>query len=148
MKGARAAAVVGLLLIGLAPARGAAVDGMVTLIVSVDGFPDDEGRAGVAVWSGARGFPEDIEHAIATTYVAIVGSAAEARFGPFPPGVYAVTVYHDRDGDETFDKNWLGVPREAWGVSNNVRPRLRAPRFDEARLDLEAGEHDVRIHVD
>jgi uncharacterized protein (DUF2141 family) len=148
VKGARAAAVVGVLLIGLAPAPGEAVDDMVTLVVSVDGFPDDQGEAGVAVWNGARGFPEDIAHAVATTYVPIAGGTAAARFGPFPPGVYAVTVYHDRDDDETFDKNFLGIPREAWGVSNNVRPRLRAPTFDEARLELEAGEHDVMIHVD
>jgi uncharacterized protein (DUF2141 family) len=148
VKGVPAAAVVAALLIGLATAPGAAVDGMVTLIVSVDGFPDDRGEAGIAVWNGARGFPEDIEHAIATTYVPIERGAAGARFGPFPPGVYAVTVFHDRDGDETFDKNFLGMPREAWGVSNNARPRLRAPTFEEARLELEAGEHDVRIHVD
>jgi len=135
-----------LLAAGPSAAQGAAGD-EVTLVVRVDGFADDQGAAGIAVWNGAAGFPEGIEHALATTYVPIVGGAAQARFGPLPDGTYAVTVYHDRDGDQRFDKNWLGMPREAWGVSNNVRPRLRAPRFDEASLEFQAGERDVTIHV-
>ena len=146
---ATAALVVGALHVGLVATAGSpSVRDMVVLSVVVDGFPDGEGAAGIAVWNGARGFPEDIEHAVQAIYVPIEAGAARVRLGPFPPGVYAVTVYHDRDGDEQFDKNWLGIPREAWGVSNNVRPRLRAPTFDEARLELEAGEHQVSIHVE
>ncbi len=128
-------------------AREAPGDGVV-LVVRVDGFSDDRGAAGIAVWNGSEGFPEGIEHAVAMTYVPIVDGVAEARFGPFPPGAYAVTAYHDRDDDRKFDKNWIGMPKEAWGVSNDVRPRLRAPRFDEARLELEAGERAVPIHVE
>jgi len=49
--------------------------------------------------------------------------------------------------NRSFDKNWFGIPREPWGVSNSVRPRLRAPRFDEAMLELGAGENVVEIRV-
>ena len=34
--------------------------------------------------------------------------------------------------------SFLGVPTEAWGVSGNLRPSLRAPRFSEAAFTLEA----------
>ena len=40
------------------------------------------------------------------------------------------------------------MPKEAWGVSNNVRPRLRAPRFDVAVLEVGTGETLVEIQVD
>jgi uncharacterized protein (DUF2141 family) len=135
------------LLLGL-PATLHPTGALVTLTVSVDGFENAEGAAGIAVWNGAQGFPEGIEHAVATTYATIENGRASARFDDLAPGTWAITVYHDRNDNKRFDKNWMGMPKEAWGVSNNVRPRLRAPRFDEARLELEAGEHVVPIGVD
>jgi uncharacterized protein (DUF2141 family) len=106
------------------------------------------GLAGVALWFGDQGFPEDISHALRTVYVALVDGEAHAAFEQLDPGRYAVTVYHDKNDNREFDKNWVGMPREAWGVSNNVRPRLRAPRFDEAVLNLSAGEHTIDIRIE
>lgn len=119
-----------------------------TLHVHVDGFKNADGAVGIALWSAARGFPEAIEHALASTYATIQDGVAVAGFGQLEPGTYAITVYHDKNDNRRFDKNWLGMPKEAWGVSNNVRPRLRAPRFAEAMLDLEVGEQLVEIRVD
>ena len=119
-----------------------------TLHVRMKGFENTDGEAGVAVWNAARGFPEEIEHAVATTYVTIQDGAAVARFDQLEPGRYAITVYHDKNDNRRFDKNWLGMPKEDWGVSNNVRPRLRAPRFTEAVRDLGVGEQLVEIRVD
>lgn len=119
----------------------------VTLTVRVDRFPSAKGMAGIALWKGPGGFPEGIEHAVATTYVPVESGIATARFDRLAPGPYAVTVYQDQNDNRRFDKNWVGVPREPWGVSNNVRPRLRAPTFEEARVDLEPGEQVVRISV-
>ena len=119
-----------------------------TLHVRMEGFENTDGEAGVAVWNAARGFPEEIEHAVATTYVTIQDGAAVARFDQLEPGRYAITVYHDKNDNRRVDKNWLGMPKEDWGVSNNVRPRLRAPRFTEAVRDLGVGEQLVEIRVD
>ena len=117
------------------------------LHVHVDGFENADGEAGVAIWNAAQGFPEEIEHAVATTYVTIQDGVAVARFDQLAPGRYAITVYHDKNDNRRFDKNWLGMPKEDWGASNNVRPRLRAPRFAEAVRDLGAGEQLVEIRV-
>ena len=111
-------------------------------------FESADGLAGIAVWGSAEGFSEEIEHAVATRYVEIADGAAAAEFDPLPPGVYAVTVFHGKNDNKRFDKNWLGMPREAWGVSNNARPRFLVPRFDEARLELAAGPHAIEIRVD
>ena len=103
--------------------------------------------AGVALWAASHGFPEDIQHAVATTYVPIIDGKALATFDELAPGSYALTVYHDKNNNQEFDKNWLGMPREAWGVSNNARPRLRAPRFEEASFELTAGVQSIDISI-
>lgn len=120
---------------------------LVTLDVDVAGFEDATGAAGIAVWNAPRGFPEAIEYAVATTYVLIHDGVAHATFAGLEPGAYAVTVYHDHNDNRRFDKNWLGIPKEIWGVSNDVHPRLRAPTFDEARVDLQAGHCTVHVTV-
>lgn len=135
------------LLIPVGPGPTATAMSPLTLQVTAVDFENAEGAAGIAVWDGAEGFPEGIVHALDTTYVDIAHGSAVAEFGPFPPGVYAVTVYHDQNDNQRLDKNWLGMPREAWGVSNDARPRLRAPRFDEARFDLGAGRQTIEIRV-
>lgn len=118
-----------------------------TLAVRVDGFENRSGSAGIAVWNAALGFPDHVEHAVATMYSVIEDGVAVAQFDLLAPGVYAVTVFHDENDNHRFDKNWIGIPRETWGVSNNVRPRLRAPTFDEASVTLEPGDTLVEIHV-
>jgi uncharacterized protein (DUF2141 family) len=38
-------------------------------------------------------------------------------------------VAHDLNGNHKTGTNWVGLPLEPWGVTNNVRPILRAPKF-------------------
>ncbi len=52
------------------------------------------------------------------------------------PGAYAVAVHHDANSNGKVDANFLGIPREGYGVSNDARPKFRAPRFGEARVAL------------
>ena len=116
-----------------------------SLTVNITDVKHDDGSAGGALGNGPEGFPEEIEHAIRIAYVPVVAGVAAALFEDLTPGRYAVTVYNDRNGNETFDKNWIGMPRESWGVSNNARPRLRAPGYGEAAFDLDAGVHRLEI---
>ena len=61
------------------------------------------------------------------------------------PGRYAVAVYHDVNANRKFDKNLLGLPKEPYGVSNNPRVYLRAPKFDEAAIDVDGRTVDIAI---
>ena len=48
------------------------------------------------------------------------------------PGGYAVAVYHDRNSNRKFDKNFLGIPKEHFGMSQNPKFRLSSPELEEA----------------
>lgn len=53
------------------------------------------------------------------------------------PGVYVVAVYHDENGNGSFDRNSLGLPAEAYGFSNNPPTLLGLPSFRSVRLNVE-----------
>ena len=109
-----------------------------TLRVTLGVDSPESGEVGCALYESAAGFPSDDEkarlrqwHPAATTVV--------CEFTDLPDGLYAVGASHDLNGNRLVDTNLVGMPKEAWGVSRNARPTLRAPRFDEAAVALEGG---------
>lgn len=59
-------------------------------------------------------------------------------FRGLPPGRYAVSAYHDENGNAKLDANVIGLPTEPYGFSRGAQGRMGPPAFDEAALDLQA----------
>jgi len=53
-----------------------------------------------------------------------------------PYGEYAVTLFVDFNGNKKLDKNFLGIPKEQYGFSNNVMGRMSPPTFDQAKFAI------------
>jgi uncharacterized protein (DUF2141 family) len=49
-----------------------------------------------------------------------------------PPGRYAAQAFHDRNGNGKVDRNFLGIPKEGVGFSNDAPTPMRAPHFADA----------------
>lgn len=108
------------------------------LTVTVSGIDANAGEIGCALYKGPDGFPMD--DSVATTlWQNATDAGVECRFDGLESGDYAVAVSHDFNGNRQTDTNFFGIPTEPWGVSNNVRPTLRAPRFEEAAVPVQPG---------
>lgn len=98
----------------------------------------DKGRLFLCLTRQARHFPdcEDDSHA----RIIDVAAAGEERlvFDQLPSGSYALSVFHDENGNGRLD-TFLGMPREGFGFSRNPPIRFGPPRFGEARFDIAAG---------
>jgi uncharacterized protein (DUF2141 family) len=110
-----------------------------SIAVTITGFRSDRGRAFVALWRSAEGFPGTPPASAPSRTVVIEHGRAHARFDNVDAGVFAITVFHDEDGDTELKESFFGIPKEGIGFSRDVRPRFRAPRFEEARLELSSG---------
>lgn len=53
------------------------------------------------------------------------------------PGRYAVAAFVDENGNGEIDFNFAGFPTEAYGFSNNLRPRFSRPSLEEQLFSLE-----------
>ncbi len=58
-------------------------------------------------------------------------------FKDLEAGKYAIVVYHDENHNKICDKNFFGIPTEAYAFSNNMRPKLSAPSFEECAIKLQ-----------
>lgn len=65
------------------------------------------------------------------------GDAATFVFKDLAPGTYAVMISHDENGNGKLDSNFMGMPTEGYGFSNNPKV-MRKPTWEEARFELAA----------
>ena len=61
-----------------------------------------------------------------------------------PPGDYAVTVWHDDDGNGQFDYGAGGMPADGWALSGEV---MGPPRFEDAKVTVDAGGAEVAVSM-
>ena len=53
-----------------------------------------------------------------------------------PYGEYAISLFVDFNGNKKLDKNFLGIPKEQYGFSNNVMGKMSPPTFDQAKFAI------------
>lgn len=64
-----------------------------------------------------------------------------------PFGFYAIKTFHDEDGDDQIDTNFIGFPTESYGFSNNVKGFFGPPSFEKAKLYLKSENMKTEIHL-
>ena len=118
------------------------------------GLRSRDGYLRVSLYDRADGFPNGSPTARRDFLLPALDpktplDSLSVTFDGLPPGAYAVCAFHDRDGSGRLAENFLGIPQEEWGMSNDPRPKFRAPRFEQARLGLspmEAKVITIRLH--
>ncbi len=117
------------------------------LVVNVTGIKSSVGEVGCALHASAAQFPTGNSGTMVRWQKAN-SEGVVCRFSGLRAGAYAVAVSHDLNGNRKTDTNLLGMPTEDWGVTNNVRPSLRAPTFEEAKVSIpETGAKTVTVRL-
>jgi uncharacterized protein (DUF2141 family) len=65
-----------------------------------------------------------------------------------PPGRYAVSLFQDLNGNRRLDTNFLGIPKEASGSSNNPPTRWGPPKFADALVTVGDAPLELPIRLD
>ncbi len=129
---------------GISSARPSVPPEEFTLTVIVRGATQEGGSLDAALFASADDYLKDdrVAQHLTRPRTAAVDSLV---FHGVPAGRYAVAAFHDANGNGKLDKYIFGAPRESWGMSGNARPRMRAPRFDEAMVEVSA---DTRVVIE
>ncbi len=127
------ALVVILLVAGAAPTH--------TLRVHISGLRGARGALVCRLFPNRTGFPakpaEKMEQRSEITIDATTKlPTASCVFSGLADGTYAVTAFHDENGNGTLDTNFIGIPVEGVGVSNNHRG-FGPPSWEDSRFPLD-----------
>ena len=98
------------------------------LLIKVKNLKSSKGKIQIALWDNASGFPDS--HATAIERVTInANSNLEAQITNLKPGRYAVGLFHDKNSDMELNTNFMGIPKEGFGFSNNPKILFGPPNF-------------------
>jgi uncharacterized protein (DUF2141 family) len=136
------------LVILIAGASQATSDSTGNLIVNISGFPSSDGFAMVALHNSEDSYKSGENSAIAKTKTMVVDQRAQVVFTGLPYGWYGVSLYHDENGDGKMDQNAMGIPKEAYGFSNNAKGFFGKPNFKDVMFQLNSAEKQIAINLD
>lgn len=113
------------------------------LTVTVTGAAADTGLIRIGLFDNADAFPEgDWRDG---RDVAPEKGQVTVTFPDLPPGDYALAAYHDANGNDSFDTDWLGLPKEAYGFSGDGG--LVPPDFADAAVTVGAEDTATTIRL-
>jgi len=107
--------------------------------VRVLGLQTDDGHVVCTLYEDAESWLSSDTY-VASNRVKPAHGEAVCRFPSIPAGTYAVTFIHDTDDNGSLETNFLGMPKEPWGVSCDPRRRMGPPRFDASSFEHPGGE--------
>lgn len=115
--------------------------------VNVSGLRNNAGQVLCALYSSPADFPKNPTKAIAQAKAVISDRAAVCEFSAVAPGSYAVSVIHDENSNGKMDTNFLGIPKEGVGASNNAQGHFGPPKFDAASFHYTGGKMELNITI-
>jgi uncharacterized protein (DUF2141 family) len=116
------------------------------LTVKVENITEVKGKLFLSLWEKADGFPAKSEVALRRQAVPVTGTQQTLMFEGLPPGTYAVSAAQDVNDNGKIDANFIGIPKEPVGVSNDAKGRFGPPKFEDAKFGL-GGDKTITIHL-
>ena len=66
----------------------------------------------------------------------VINYSAKISFDSISPGKYAIQFFHDENENQKMDFNLIGIPKEKFGSSNDVKPVFGPPKFEKMLFEI------------
>lgn len=76
-----------------------------------------------------------------------VNSNSTTIYFEVPYGEYAIAVSHDVNGNKKLDTNFFGIPKEPFGFSNNFKPKMSKPDFNDCKFTFSNKNSAISINL-
>jgi uncharacterized protein (DUF2141 family) len=117
-----------------------------TLEVEVLDVSSSDGDILVALYKEEETFLK-FEHVYRTEGTPASEGITRVIIRDLPYGEYALAIFHDENGNEKLDTNFLGIPKEPLGFSNAKLKTFGPPGFKECLLSF-SGDAVIQITLE
>ena len=116
------------------------------LTIVITGLENDNGEVLLALSNSRKNYEGDNESYLGFK-VKIKNGNAECSISELPYGEYAIKLYHDENMDGELNSNFLGIPTEDYGFSNNASGTFGPADYDDAKFIFEQTDMTMEIPV-
>lgn len=103
--------------------------------VEVQGVKSSIGNINIAIYNRSQGFLK-FEEVFKVDRIAAKEATTNFKIMDLPNGEYAVAIFHDENGNDKLDTNWLGIPKESVAFSNAKIKTFGPPSYKECAFNL------------
>ncbi len=116
--------------------------------VNITNIGGQNGKMAVAVFDNPNHFPDNNDDLVYADFVTIPNHSSSFKIDlNLKPGIYAIALYLDENGNQKLDKNFMGIPKERFGFSNNPGILRGAPVFEECQIEIKTGVNEIDIRL-
>jgi len=120
-----------------------------SITVEALGFKNNEGKARLLLFTSEEGkhFPADQDKAFVKRILPIENNKVVFELQDIPYGDYAISVHHDENNDDKVNSNWIGIPKESLGASNDAKGSFGPPPFEKAKIAVDTEQMSITINM-
>lgn len=116
------------------------------LTLTITNVGSKGGIVQVLIFDQAEGFPDTPSNAYKILKLPIHQGRAVSTVA-LPKGKYAISAFHDQDGDGKLRTGAFGVPKDPYGFSNNAKGFFGPPAFEKAAFEIRTNEKALEIKL-
>lgn len=100
--------------------------------INITNLRNNKGYVLVSLFKNGAGYPNDPGIAFRKVKLSIQDKKASITFPGLPTSSYAIAILHDENDDQKMNKNFIGLPKEGYGFSNNASGVFGPPGYNKA----------------
>ncbi|MFK7782477.1 DUF2141 domain-containing protein [Psychroserpens sp.] len=101
--------------------------------IHIENLNSDKGHIYVSLYNTEDSF---LGKGYKSSIVKIKNKSCSVTFEDVPNGIYAVSFFHDENENKKMDTNFLGIPKEDYGCSNNATGFMGPPKWEDAKFEI------------
>jgi len=113
--------------------------------VTIDGIKNNDGKIVAGLFDNPATFPRG--KVVTGQMTPAIKGAVTVIFKDVAAGRYAISAYHDVNGNGRLDANMMGIPSEPYGFSRDALGQMGPPKFEDAAFTVDKSPVSLTIHV-
>jgi uncharacterized protein (DUF2141 family) len=113
------------------------------IVVNVTNISSNEGKIIIGLYDNEADF---LKNPLKGKYVEIKNNTCSVTFENIPEGTYAISFFHDENDNGKMDTNFMRIPKEDYGCSNNARGFMGPPKWKDAKFELK--DKTITQHIE
>lgn len=103
------------------------------IVVNISNLKSSNGNVYMSIYNSKTSF---LNKGFKSAVSKIENNSCSITFKAIPNGIYAISFFHDENENKKMDSNFIGIPTEDYGCSNNAKGFMGPPKWEDAKFEL------------